>query len=76
MVPKSGLLVAVVLPAIVLAGASAQTPVPPVAKAFNVGGLPAGRYMAIALDRLQAGEERDPELLDRIRDSAARLTLV
>ena len=34
-----------------------------------------GRYLATAVEYLAVGEERDPELLDRLQRSATRATL-
>lgn len=51
------------------------TAVPGADGTFRVEGLPAGRYLAAALDRLQSGEERDPALLDRISTRAESLSL-
>jgi hypothetical protein len=42
---------------------------------FSVSGLPPGRYLAAALDHLEAGEERDPAVLERLAGSAVRLTI-
>jgi hypothetical protein len=42
---------------------------------YKVRGLPPGRYLAAAIDYLEPGEERDPELLDRLRPRATRVTL-
>ena len=42
---------------------------------FTVTGLPPGRYLAAAVDVLQSGEERDPQLLERLRPSATSVTL-
>lgn len=42
---------------------------------FSLKGLPAGEYLAVALDYLEPGEEADPELLEAWRPSATRVTL-
>jgi hypothetical protein len=42
---------------------------------FRVGGLPGGRYLVTAVDYLETGTERDPELLTRLRERAVLLTL-
>ena len=42
---------------------------------FTVSALPPSRYLVAAVDRLHTGEERDPELLERISRSATPLTL-
>jgi hypothetical protein len=42
---------------------------------FKILGLPPGRYLATAVEYLAVGEERDPELLDRLQRSATRATL-
>lgn len=42
---------------------------------FTIRGLPPGRYLAIAVDYLEPGEERDPELLESWRHAATSVTL-
>jgi hypothetical protein len=42
---------------------------------IRVLGLPPGRYLAAAVDYLENGEERDPELLARLESAAQRVTL-
>jgi len=42
---------------------------------FAIVGLPPGEYLAAAVEYLEVGSERDPELLARLADKAARLTL-
>jgi hypothetical protein len=42
---------------------------------YQVKGLPAGRYLAVAVDDIEEGEEYDPDLLEDLRRSAVRLTL-
>jgi hypothetical protein len=42
---------------------------------FVVTGLPPGRYFVAAVDSLEAGEERDPSLLERLARTAVRVTL-
>lgn len=42
---------------------------------FRIAGLPPGRYVAIALDYLEPGEERDPGLLEDWRKRGTPLTL-
>ena len=42
---------------------------------FRISGLPPGRYLAIAVDHLEAEGERDPELLARLKDRATQLIL-
>ena len=38
-------------------------------------GLPPGRYLISAVDYLQAGQERDPKTLERLRADATAVTL-
>jgi hypothetical protein len=42
---------------------------------FQVKNLPAGSYYAVAVDYIPQGEWGDPELLDRLKDKAKRITL-
>jgi hypothetical protein len=42
---------------------------------FHLQGLPAGRYLAAAIDYLEPGEERDPALLNRLSDRAVFVAL-
>lgn len=42
---------------------------------FKVQNLPAGSYLAIAVDYLPQGEWGDPELLERLKSKAKRFTL-
>jgi hypothetical protein len=42
---------------------------------FALGSLPSGRYLITAIEYLQSGEERDPELLKQLRARATPLTL-
>ena len=42
---------------------------------FKVQNLPAGTYLAIAVDYVPQGEWGDPELLDRLKANAKRFTL-
>jgi hypothetical protein len=42
---------------------------------FKMSGLPAGDYLAAALDSVEEGAESDPEFLDRIRSSSVPLRL-
>ena len=42
---------------------------------FSIQGLPPARYLAVALDFLEAGEETDPEALERLQRLGTRLTL-
>lgn len=42
---------------------------------FKIQSLPAGNYLAIAVDYLPQGEWGDPELLDRLKSKAKRFTL-
>jgi hypothetical protein len=42
---------------------------------FKISGLPAGEYLAIALDFIEQGQANDPELLERIQDRAMRFSL-
>jgi hypothetical protein len=42
---------------------------------FRISGMPPGRYLAVAIDSLVNGEERDPDLLDRLQAVATRVTL-
>ena len=42
---------------------------------FKVQNLPAGAYLAVAVDYLPQGEWGDPEVLDRLKSKAKRFTL-
>jgi len=42
---------------------------------FKIRGLPPGKYVAIAVDYLEPGDERDPELLAAWRGRGTRVTL-
>ena len=42
---------------------------------FKVQNLPAGSYLAVAVDYIPQGEWGDPELLDRLKGKAKRFTL-
>jgi hypothetical protein len=42
---------------------------------FKVANLPAGNYLAVAVDYLPQGEWGDPELLERLKSKAKRFTL-
>jgi hypothetical protein len=42
---------------------------------FKMSGLPAGDYLAIALDFIEQGQANDPEFLDQIQDRAVRFSL-
>jgi hypothetical protein len=42
---------------------------------FTIRGLPPGRYLAAAVDYLESGEERDPDLLKSLVVRSSRLTL-
>ena len=42
---------------------------------FTITGLAAGRYLAVALEYLDPGEERNPETLSRLRASATAIEL-
>jgi hypothetical protein len=42
---------------------------------FKIQNLPAGNYLAIAVDYLPQGEWGDPEILERLKSKAKRLTL-
>jgi hypothetical protein len=42
---------------------------------FKVRGLPAGRYVAVALDDIEPGEETNPETLEQLRSRGTSLTL-
>jgi hypothetical protein len=42
---------------------------------FKVEKLPAGNYLAIALDYMEEGDSSDPEFLARVRDSATKFGL-
>jgi hypothetical protein len=52
-----------------------QTARPDQAGRFTISGLPPGRYVAIAVEHLEPGEERDPELLDIWRSWGVPVTL-
>ena len=43
---------------------------------FTITGLPAGRYLATALEYLEPGEDRNPETLSRLRGSATAIELL
>jgi hypothetical protein len=43
--------------------------------AFQVKNLPAGRYLAVAVDYLEDGEQTNPETLERLRSAATSLEL-
>lgn len=43
---------------------------------FRLTGLPPGRYLATAVDYIETGSERDPEVLGRLRERATAITLV
>jgi hypothetical protein len=42
---------------------------------FTIAGLPPGDYYIIAVDRLEPGQQGDPEFLERVRSSATSFTL-
>lgn len=42
---------------------------------FTINGLPPGRFIAIVVDYLEPGEERDPDLLEKWRPRGTGLTL-
>jgi hypothetical protein len=42
---------------------------------YKITGLPAGKYLVAAVDYLETGADRDPELLDRLKESATPVTL-
>jgi len=42
---------------------------------YEVRGLPAERYLAAAVEYLEAGEEANPDTLDQLRTRAARFSL-
>ena len=42
---------------------------------FRLQSLPAGRYVVVAIDDLEPGEERDPEVLSQLRSKGSRVTL-
>jgi hypothetical protein len=42
---------------------------------YRIAGLPAARYLAVAIDGLEEGEGEDPEFLARIRDIATSFDL-
>src|SRR4029078_4546329 len=42
---------------------------------WRIKGLPAGDYLAIALEYVEDGSWNDPEYLESLRDAAAKLTL-
>jgi hypothetical protein len=42
---------------------------------FEVKGLPAGNYLALAVDHLEEGQDRDPEFLQQMRSSGMGLAL-
>jgi hypothetical protein len=42
---------------------------------FKLQNLPAWRYVVVAIDDLEPGEERDPEVLSQLRSKGSRVTL-
>ena len=42
---------------------------------FAIQGLPPGRYLVAAVEQIADGEERDPELLDRLRRAATPVAI-
>ncbi len=42
---------------------------------FRLQSLPAGRYVVVAIDDVEPGEERDPEVLSQLRSKGSRVTL-
>ena len=42
---------------------------------FTIAGLPPGDYLAAAVEYLEAGAERDPDLLAKLLEKATSLTL-
>jgi carboxypeptidase family protein len=42
---------------------------------FTISGLPAEDYLVVAVEYLEPGEEGDPEVLERLRGSATRVTI-
>jgi hypothetical protein len=42
---------------------------------FTIRGLPAAGYLAAAMSYIEDGESQDPEFLERLRESAARVTV-
>jgi protocatechuate 3,4-dioxygenase beta subunit len=42
---------------------------------FTIVGLPAGNYFAVAVEYLEPGSERDPDLLTQFMDKATRVTV-
>jgi hypothetical protein len=42
---------------------------------FRLQSLPAGSYVVVAIDDLEPGEERDPEVLSQLRSKGSRVTL-
>jgi hypothetical protein len=42
---------------------------------FSIRGLPETRYLALAVDYLEPGEETDPERLGELRTKATQLNL-
>jgi hypothetical protein len=42
---------------------------------FRIDGMPDGEYLVAAVEFLESGEERDPELLRQLRSRATRVTL-
>lgn len=42
---------------------------------FEIKGLPPEDYLIVALEYLEPGEEADPEVLERLRAHATRLSL-
>ena len=42
---------------------------------FKVRGLPPGRYVAVALDYIEPGEETNPETLEQLRSRGTSITV-
>lgn len=42
---------------------------------FLIGGLPAGPYLAVALEYVESGEETNPEFLERVKALATSVRL-
>ncbi len=42
---------------------------------FLIGGLPAGPYLAVALEYVESGEETNPEFLERVKTLATPVRL-
>lgn len=42
---------------------------------FSVRGLPPGRYLAVAVDHMEAGDQTNPDYLESMRPRATKVTI-